>query len=166
MYYHTYDPKIEKFVVGLAIAKDGLLKWSKVGPIFDGGKDDEFDGGGAARRHVAKVSDGTYRMWYEGISKDAVHSIGVATSDDGLQWKRLSDKPVFMANEDSSAWDGGGVGSPNLIWLPDKRRWRMYYVGTPLLSIGSTSLPASSIGVAESLDEDGTFFRRISNIHS
>ena len=161
MYYHTYNPKIKKFVVGLAIAKDGLLKWSKVGPVFDGGPDDKFDGGGAARRHVAKLVDGTYRMWYEGISKDGVHSIGIANSVDGLQWERMSDQPVFTASGDVSAWDGGGVGSPHMIWLPDVKRWRMYYVGTPVLSIGSTSLPASSIGVAESLDEAGTLYRRI-----
>ena len=36
MYYHTYNPKIKKFVVGLAIAKDGLLKWTKMGQYLMG----------------------------------------------------------------------------------------------------------------------------------
>ena len=161
MYYHTYNPKVKKFVVGLAVAKDGLLKWTKMGPVFDGGDGDSFDAGGAARRHVVRMTDGTYRMWYEAISKDGVHSIGIATSTDGFQWVRNSDQPVFTASNDLNAWDGGGVGSPHMIWIPDIKRWRMYYIGTPVLSIGNTSLPASSIGVAESLDEAGTFFKRI-----
>lgn len=140
------------------IAKDGLLKWTKMGAVFDGGNAEEFDGGGASRRHVLTMKDGTYRMWYEGISKKGVHSIGVATSPDGLQWARSSDKPVFTANDDISAWDSGGVGSPHMIYLPDKKRWRMYYVGT---SLDTEAVSKSSIGVAESIDEEGNIFERV-----
>ena len=36
MYYHTYNSVLKKFMVGLAIASDGLMKWRKVGPVFAG----------------------------------------------------------------------------------------------------------------------------------
>jgi predicted GH43/DUF377 family glycosyl hydrolase len=110
MYYQTYNNKKEKFEIGLAIAPNDFMKWTKKGAVFDGGGEGDFDEGGAARRHILVMPNKTYRMWYEGISKKGVHSIGVATSVDGVQWFRLSNQPVFTANSDLSAWDSGGVG--------------------------------------------------------
>ena len=34
MYYHTYDVKIKKYTLGLAVAMDGLLNWRKKGPVI------------------------------------------------------------------------------------------------------------------------------------
>lgn len=34
-------------------------------------------------------------MVYEGINKEGVHSLGLATSVDGVEWERKSDKPIF-----------------------------------------------------------------------
>jgi len=83
MYYHTYDPRVKKFIVGLAIARDGLLDWVKVGPTFSGSTDsNHFDSMGVTRRHVVRLIDGKFRMWYEGVSNLGRHSIGLATSDD------------------------------------------------------------------------------------
>lgn len=107
MYYHTYNPKIKKFVIGLAVAKDGLLKWTKKGAVFEGGGQECFDCCGAARRHVVILPGGGYKMWYEGISAVGGHAIGMATSEDGVVWSRHSDVPVFAASSDGSAWDAG-----------------------------------------------------------
>lgn len=162
MYYSTFDTKLKKFVIGLAMAKDGLLKWSKKGPVFAGADSgNSFDSKGASRRHMVKLDDKSWKMWYEGVSADGVHSIGCATSEDGIVWKRVSDSPVLAPSTEANAWDGGGVGSPNVIWMPDKKRWRMYYVGNEAHKGSDGSLPPSSIGVAESLDEDGLIFERI-----
>lgn len=161
MYYNTYDPKLKKFIVGVAIAKDGL-RWNKIGPVFSGtSTSGQFDSMGASRRHVLRLENGQYRMWYEGLSSDGVHSIGLATSADGLRWDRVSDSPVFTPSLDPNAWDSGGVGSPHLIWLADKQRWRMYYVGTPLNPLEGSEVPIGSIGIAESLDADGLSFNRV-----
>jgi hypothetical protein len=163
MYYHTYDPRTKKFVVGLAVARDGLLNWVKLGPVFDGGADKaDFDCNGVTRRHVARLKDGQYRMWYEGISADGYHSIGVATSTDGIRWTRVSNEPILAPSTDPNAWDSGSVGSPNLVWLEDKKRWRMYYLGSALHT-GSQSFSGAGdgIGIAESLDEDGLIFQRV-----
>jgi hypothetical protein len=166
MYYSTFDKKLQKYVIGLAVAKDGLLNWTKRGPVFGGadpGNSGSFDSKGASRRHMVKLEDKSWKMWYEGVSAEGVHSIGCATSADGFVWKRVSDSPVFAASTEAGAWDGGGVGSPNLIWLPEKKRWRMYYVGNESRTGKENDgrLPHSSIGVAESLDEDGLVFQRI-----
>lgn len=169
MYYHTYNAKSQKYEVGLAIAKDGIMKWEKKGSVFSGGDVGSFDCKGVSRCHVIKLENGGYKMWYEGVSQDGKHSIGLATSSNGIVWERASNNPVFTASSsDSGAWDSGGVGSPHLVWLPEKRRWRMYYVGTPLNNMGGGSAEATDdkvatagIGAAESLDEDGMIFERI-----
>lgn len=165
MYYHTYDPRSKKFIIGLAIANDGLLDWAKVGAVFSGSDNpSHFDSMGATRRHVVRLRDGKYRMWYEGVSSQGKHSIGLASSDDGIKWTRVSDDPVFAPSEDPSEWDSGSVGSPHLVWLPEKQRWRLYYVGSSMSDSSSDNVSGggNGIGIAESLDETGTYFHRVS----
>ena len=170
MYYSTYSPWMKRFVIGLAIAGDGL-KWRKLGPVFSGGtKKSDFDYFGASRRHIVRLPSNEFRMWYEAIDADGKHSIGVASSADGFNWFKLSSSPVFERNPDVDAWDSGGVGSPHLIYLPEKKRWRMYYVGNALPKNEELSYDANtnelhladSIGVAESIDEEGLVFTRVS----
>jgi len=156
MYYHTYNPTSKTFSIGKAVAKDGTLKWTKKGVVFKAGASDKFDGKGVSRRHVLKMADGSYRMWYEGVSNENIHSIGVATSLDGTNWERLSTEPVFTPNPDTEAWDAGGVGSPYLVWLNEYKRWRMYYVGTAL-----NNSDKAAFGIAESTDEDGLEWKRL-----
>lgn len=168
MYYHTYDRKDGMFKVGYAVASDGLMTWKKKGLVFAGSTSGDFDRRGATKRHVVNLPDGTYKMWYEGISDDGEHSIGIATSLDGVKWTAKPD-PVFTANkEDSQAWDSGGVGSPHLVWIPQRKIWRMYYSGSSSSEGGHHDdtgelgrLFATNIGVAESLDEEGESWVRL-----
>jgi hypothetical protein len=160
LYYNSYNPITKKFLIGAATSKDGL-KFRKLGVVFEGRSIGKFDAMGASRRHVICLESGDYRMWYEGISSDGQHSIGLATSTDGLRWQRVSDEPIFKASENVDAWDSGGVGSPHVVWLPESRRWRMYYVGTPSNSNSNNGITCSSIGIAESTDETGLYFKRI-----
>lgn len=34
-------------------------------------------------------------MVYEGVDKEGVHALGLATSTDGVEWERTSNKPIF-----------------------------------------------------------------------
>lgn len=36
-----------------------------------------------------------YHMVYEGINKEGVHALGLATSADGVKWERKSNDPIF-----------------------------------------------------------------------
>jgi hypothetical protein len=101
-------------------------------------------------------------MFYEAVSNN-MHSIGMATSVDGIKWTRYN-KPVLERSADTTAWDGGGVGSPHVVWMRDTRRWRMYYIGNPAKDSGEQAGSDSimtGLGVAESTDELGTAFERI-----
>lgn len=55
MYYHSYDARLQRFVIGLATSPDGF-RWTKQGPVFDGsltpGAHDEK---GAGACHVVSV---------------------------------------------------------------------------------------------------------------
>ena len=128
MYYHTYNPVERKFIIGLAISPDGV-RWKKQGQVFKGGGSGAFDEMGASRRFVMKDSEGTYKMWYEGVNSIGAHSIGLALSADGMNWLRSSEDPVFSPRSLKDAWDSGGVGSPHMVWIAAKKRWRLYYVG-------------------------------------
>jgi len=173
MYYHTFDVRTGKYCVCMAIARDGLMNWKKQGVVFKGGAggsssaaSEQFDSMGAARRHVVKLASGGYKMWYEGISRTGVPSIGCASSPDGFTWTRLSQQPVLQASsEDPTMWDSGGVGSPHVVWMEDIRRWRLYYSGFAAgAAVGEGSglqVIKSSIGVAESIDEEGLVFKRV-----
>lgn len=161
MYYHTYDAVSKKFVIGLATSTNGI-KWVKRGPVFTGGGSGAFDEKGITRRSVLKMRDGSYRMWYEGISATGVHSIGMATSPDGIKWQRVSDEPIFTRSADDKAFDGGGVGSPRIVYLENQNKWRMYYVGTPAASSQAyDGNDEAVIGVAESTDAEGMYFERL-----
>lgn len=159
LFYHTYDANVKKYSVGLAVASDGLLSWKKRGPVLTGGLDKaDFDYLGVTRRFVGQMEDGSLQMWYEGVSANQVHSIGLARSTDGgYSWAKLYSEPVFAPSEEADAWDAGGVGSPHLVWLSDRRRWRMYYMGDPK----DKTSGAPALGVAESTDESGHKFVRL-----
>jgi hypothetical protein len=172
MYYHSYDKSKNKYVVGLATSPDGF-KWTKKGPIFDGGSpgSNDFDAKGAGTRCVVRdIDTKKYYMFYEGIAEDGRRSIGVAISDDGVKnWQRQPE-PVLTTSSSGSGeeeegsseyWDSGSVGTPCAVSMA-KGTWRLYYSGRKTVSSG----PWEGVGLA--LSEDGSggllkFKRRSSN---
>lgn len=54
MYYHAFDVARQKWVVGLALSRDGF-KWKKQGPIFEGGScASDCDARGAAAHNIVR----------------------------------------------------------------------------------------------------------------
>ena len=62
-------------------------------------------------------------MLYRAAGNDVRHQIvfGLAESDDGFNFKRVSDKPVFAPNHDEP--EGGCVEDPRLVKIGD-----LYYM--------------------------------------
>ena len=87
--------------IGLAISDDGLL-WTRASekPILPHGVPGEWDSGSAAAPNVLIDEDGMH-MWYDGnaAENDGValgsHQIGLAHSQDGVNWVKDSANPVF-----------------------------------------------------------------------
>ena len=65
-------------------------------PVFKGTDEDTWDRNIRERGFIL-VEDGIYKMWYSGyIGGDSDPKyLGYATSEDGIDWTRYSDEPVF-----------------------------------------------------------------------
>lgn len=65
-------------------------------PVFKGTGGATWDKKIRERGYIL-YEDNTYKMWYTGYNPDMARErfLGYATSDDGINWKRYSDKPVF-----------------------------------------------------------------------
>ncbi|CAM9580893.1 unnamed protein product [Discosporangium mesarthrocarpum] len=160
MYYHSFNPDTKRFTVGLATSQDGMA-WNKLGSVFDGGPPGSFDDGGAGRRRIIKVK-GLYHMLYEGVSCEGIHSIGLATSQDGKKWTRISDSPVFERSDPASGgWDSGGVTGPDIVDMGDGV-WHLYYVGQgPARKGAGGGEPVQcAVGLAVTENDDFTKWER------
>jgi beta-1,2-mannobiose phosphorylase / 1,2-beta-oligomannan phosphorylase len=122
--------------IALVEGKDGF-SWGSptvvAGPIQSGWEDD-------INRPVV-IKQGIYRMWYTGQAKGRSW-IGYATSDDGKNWKRASDKPVLSPEE---PWEKVAVMCPHVVYDGNQKLYRMWY------SAGENYEP-NAIGYATSKD--------------
>ena len=131
--------------IALVESKDGI-HWSEppevvLGPRKKTGWEDDIN-----RPSVLTRNDG-YHMWYTGQIKLGAREgrswIGYATSSDGVNWKRMSDKPALSFDQ---PWEKHtAVMCPSVIWDESLKVFRMWYSG------GEQNEP-DSIGYATSPD--------------
>jgi len=86
-----------------------------------------FDLGGVFQPKVI-LDENIYKMWYSNETSNGVHSIGYATSTDGFNWYRKSDKPVLTGGSPGS-WDAYAVDLGAII--KENGIYKMYYTGNP-----------------------------------
>jgi len=135
LYYHARNAAGE-YWVGVAESPDGL-RWHKRGPIFGPGPAGRFDDLGVATRHVVRLA-GRWVMFYEGVRDIGrgfvvARQLGVAVSDDGLDWRRVDgadDGGSILAQvpEGSGRWDYR-LGCPWVVPMADGGL-RLYYIGS------------------------------------
>jgi predicted GH43/DUF377 family glycosyl hydrolase len=67
-------------------------------PIFTGTGEDTWDKQIRERGYIIR-EDNKYHLWYTGYSpKDVTKFLGYATSDDGINWTRHKENPIYTAN--------------------------------------------------------------------
>lgn len=108
--------------IALVESGDGV-HWSEpvisLGPEKSTGWEDDVN------RPVVLKHAGRYHMWYTGQAKG--HSwLGYATSEDGITWRRASEKPVLSAEE---PWEKVAVMCPHVVWDKQRGLFRMWYSG-------------------------------------
>ncbi|MDR1497731.1 MAG: hypothetical protein LBS59_04880 [Puniceicoccales bacterium] len=87
--------------------------------------------------------DGVYHLWYTG--QNARKSwIFYATSADGLNWKRMSDKPVLTAAE---KWEKVAVMCPHVEWDADAGVFKMWYSGGDQYEPNAVGYATSADGI-------------------
>lgn len=65
-------------------------------------------------------------MYYLGMNSDGVQRIGVAKSEDGINWTKSNANPVLNIGAEGS-FDENGLGEPAVIFEPPY--YYMLYVG-------------------------------------
>lgn len=81
-------------------------------PLFKPRAKLAWEAGGAFSPAVVKTDSG-YIMLYRAFSRKRISSLGLATSTDGLEWRR-ADEPVIVPSDESERW---GVEDPRLVML-------------------------------------------------
>jgi predicted GH43/DUF377 family glycosyl hydrolase len=123
--YFSWRPKKS---IALSESKDGI-HWSEPIVVLSP-RDTEQGWEDDLNRPVVVKRDGKYHMWYTGQFKpgavDGKSWVFYATSDDGLQWDRVSLEPVISAEEE---WEKVAVMCPHVIWDQQDRLFKMWYSG-------------------------------------
>jgi predicted GH43/DUF377 family glycosyl hydrolase len=100
---------------------------------------DGWDAKGVETVSVVKTPGGTYMLYYTGDMPphDHRYAIGLATSKDGVHWKKHGDGPVFAPKHDWEKPFGDGLGDgapriggtlePSVLYDADEKRFKMWY---------------------------------------
>lgn len=73
---------------------------------------------------IAKKNGKLY-MFYAGAYNNAPQQVGVAESEDGIVWKRLSEEP-FLRNGKPGEWNSSESGHPHIFTDEDGRTYLFY----------------------------------------
>lgn len=118
LYYATRDPDFKIQMQGVAIAscntsfdRQNWKNLSTDNPILRpelAWEKDCIEGASVIEK------DGVLYMFYAGAYNNAPQQIGVAVSSDGINWKRLSNKP-FLRNGNPGEWNSSESGHPHIF---------------------------------------------------
>ncbi|MDR3228878.1 MAG: family 43 glycosylhydrolase [Puniceicoccales bacterium] len=103
-------------------SKDGV-KWSAPRIVLPPPKRTAWESN--INRPGILKKDGVYHLWFTGQHKGR-SAIGYATSPDGLNFTRHSEKPVLVAEQ---AWEKTTVMCPHVEWDAPSKLFRMWYSG-------------------------------------
>lgn len=131
-----------------AYSIDGI-NWTKHNnPVIDVGSQGDWDSGWLDTPEILKDSNG-YKMYYYGDTTQqfsAINSaIGVAYSQDGINWTKDTNNPIFEKGN-IGEWDGSWIESPALHWDNISDEYKMWYNGV------DTATWKVQIGLATSSD--------------
>lgn len=146
--------------IGRATAADITGPWIKdEKPLLMTGSMGEWDAGFIFPSSIVEINDGSYRIYYTGggdFQGELITYTGLATSEDGINWKKYNDPatvqhpfsesdPVLPAGN-KKAWDSHMTWMAFVYNTPEG--FNLYYTGTTYIK----GLDKSSIGFASSRD--------------
>jgi beta-1,2-mannobiose phosphorylase / 1,2-beta-oligomannan phosphorylase len=147
--YFSWRPRKS---LALATSTDGV-SWGEpvivLGPESSTGWEDDIN------RPAVVRHEGRYLMWYTGQASDRSW-IGLATSPDGLAWKRHGTRPVLSPE---LAWEKVAVMCPHVIWDPAERLFKMWYSGGEQYEPDAIGYATSRDGVSWMKHGDNPVFR-------
>jgi predicted GH43/DUF377 family glycosyl hydrolase len=127
LYYATRDPSYKYQLVGVAVSKGGFSAsdWregSPDGPILKPELPWEKE---CIEAPTLVEHGGSLFMFYAGAYNNSPQVIGCAVSQDGLHWKRVSDKPI-LTNGSTGTWNSSEAGHPGIYRDADGQTYLFY----------------------------------------
>jgi len=123
LYYATRDPRMERQLIGVAEAAldsdFGRNAWHEVdlgGPLLQPVEPWEQL---CIEAPTVVRHDGMFFMFYAGAYNNWPQQIGVAESNDGLHWKKLSKLP-WLPNGAQGSWNSSESGHPGVLEVAGK----------------------------------------------
>ncbi|QDS94323.1 hypothetical protein FF011L_31020 [Roseimaritima multifibrata] len=140
---------------------DDLTDWKRTEPLFDTGAAGAFDALWCVLPHAIQTKDKGWNLYYTGNSGkgaglSAFPGIGVATSKDGLNWKRYSEQPVLSRSMKHGDPDAIGIAGGSVQRLRQEdgtEKWFFYYTGCP--TIGTTHELHQQKTICLAVSDDG-----------
>jgi predicted GH43/DUF377 family glycosyl hydrolase len=133
MWYSSfYDSKMGVGGIGLASSNDGI-NWQRQNngePVIRISAGNGFDGGQVMGPEVLK-SDRGYSMWYTGMAKvwhqsgHGFYQIGLATSRNGISWKRANASQPVVKTGKAKSFDHVQAATPSII--KENTGYKMWY---------------------------------------
>ena len=130
LYYATRDMEFKKQMLGCALtgADSDLLAYSDA--CADSILYPELPWEGLCiEAPAATVYEGKVYLFYGGAYNCSPQQIGCAVSEDGVNFKRISDLPLLKCGLPGS-WNASESGHPYVFEAPDGKRW-LFYQGSP-----------------------------------
>jgi len=118
--YSSWRPKRS---VAVSVSTDGM-NWTRPEIVLS--PNNQTDWEDDINRPSVLIKDGIYHLWYTGQYKGKNSHIGYATSKDGKNFVRQSDKPVISPTE---PWEKVAVMCPHVIWDKKEKVYKMWYSG-------------------------------------
>jgi predicted GH43/DUF377 family glycosyl hydrolase len=133
LYWASRDPEYKRQFLGVAVAplKGGFRResWQQLSqePLLQ--PELSWEMNCVEAPSVFRENDRWY-MFYAGAYNHEGQQIGLATSDDGVQWRRLSEVPV-LAKGGIDDWNSWESGHPGVFIDPESGRKWLFYQGNP-----------------------------------
>jgi predicted GH43/DUF377 family glycosyl hydrolase len=119
-YYQAGDDPVQ---IGLARSRNGH-QWLRSGaPVLAVGPYGSWDETGIGDPYVIRAGRGYY-MFYLGMDRARRQRLGVAMSDDGVNWYKLRGNPILELGE-YGGFDEKGLGEP-AVWTSRGYYWMLY----------------------------------------
>jgi predicted GH43/DUF377 family glycosyl hydrolase len=163
LYYYTLNGSTFSGpqTIGRATAPGPKGPWrADPDPVLEPGPEGAWDEIQVSNPNVLKTLD-SYLMYYDGMGSRSM--IGMATSPDGIQWRKYKDPSVkdrrYVESDpvlvnDEGTWDAGRVMAPNVVQTD--QGYMMLYLSTD----GANKFGAGMYAIGYASSQDGIHWKK------
>lgn len=128
LYFATRDPEFEKQILGVAVApiqtNFNREDWTQAADYSILHPELPWESKCIEGASITRRGDKLY-MFYAGAYNNYPQQVGVAVSEDGIRWERLSTEP-FLRNGKAGEWNESESGHPHIFTDQDGRTYLFF----------------------------------------